>query len=89
MLTAEQQRFEALALALRTPAGVPSGSLPDEPELVGLVERGAGRAVLTLRGRLLANAVTTRLVAGPPDHTLPTGDDRPVAPGTIPPYARS
>ncbi|MGD0880281.1 MAG: radical SAM family heme chaperone HemW [Acidimicrobiales bacterium] len=57
-----QRRFEALALALRTSSGVPSGALPDGPDLDGLVDRSSGRAVLTVRGRLLANAVTARLV---------------------------
>jgi putative oxygen-independent coproporphyrinogen III oxidase len=54
--------FEALALALRTPVGVPDDALPDDPDLEGLVDRSSGRAVLTVRGRLLANAVTQRLV---------------------------
>ena len=54
--------FEGLALALRTPAGVPEEALPDAPELDGLVDRTSGRAVLTVRGRLLANAVTRHLV---------------------------
>jgi putative oxygen-independent coproporphyrinogen III oxidase len=62
VLTAEQRRFEALALALRTPGGVPDRSLPEDPDLAGLVDRSEGRAVLTVRGRLLANAVTARLV---------------------------
>jgi len=47
---------------LRTPAGVPLGALPEDPDLEGLVDRSTGRAVLTVRGRLLANAVTRRLV---------------------------
>ncbi len=64
VLTDEQRRFEALALRLRTPAGVPLEDLPDDPDLVGLVDRSTGRAVLTVRGRLLANAVTTRLGTG-------------------------
>ena len=63
VLTAGQRRFEALALALRTPAGVPLDALPDDPDLEGLVDRSQGRAVLTVRGRLLANAVTTRLLS--------------------------
>ncbi len=79
VLAHHQRRFEALALGLRTPAGVPSGALPDDPSLRGLVERTDGRAVLTVRGRLLANAVTARLAIG--------ADDR-VAAGTIRPYAR-
>ncbi len=61
-----ERAFERLALSLRTPDGVPGSALPDLPELAGLVERGDGRAVLTVRGRLLANAVTAHLrtVAG-------------------------
>jgi oxygen-independent coproporphyrinogen-3 oxidase len=78
VLADHQRRFEALALRLRTPAGVPSDALPDDPWLRGLVERADGRAVLTVRGRLLANAVTARLAIG--------ADDR-VAAGTIRPYA--
>jgi len=54
--------FETLALALRTSAGVPDAALPDDPDLDGLVDRSSGRAVLTVRGRLLATAVTQRLV---------------------------
>ncbi len=65
VLTGEQRRFEGLALGLRTPKGVPVGSLPDDPDLEGLVDRVHGRAVLTVRGRLLANAVTSRLVSEP------------------------
>jgi putative oxygen-independent coproporphyrinogen III oxidase len=86
VLTEEQRRFEALALRLRTPAGVPSDALPDDPDLDGLVERLGGRAVLTLRGRLLANAVTTRLEVGDP-RCIPTRAGSPVPAGTIPPYA--
>jgi oxygen-independent coproporphyrinogen-3 oxidase len=67
VLTAAQARFEALSLALRTPAGVPEAALADAPELSGLVERRHGRAVLTVRGRLLANAVTARLDPEAPD----------------------
>jgi putative oxygen-independent coproporphyrinogen III oxidase len=65
-LTAEQQAFEALALALRTSAGVPAAALPEAPELEGLVERRGERKVLTVAGRLLANEVTSRLVPGDP-----------------------
>jgi putative oxygen-independent coproporphyrinogen III oxidase len=61
VLSDEQRRFEALALSLRTRHGVPLDALPDQPELEGLVDRSGGRAVLTVRGRLLANAVTARL----------------------------
>jgi len=65
VLSAEQRAFEALALSLRTVDGVPESAVPDDPALDGLVERRDGRAVLTMRGRLLANEVTTRLVAAP------------------------
>jgi len=34
-------------------------------DLVGLVETKGARSVLTLRGRLLANEVSTRLVTHP------------------------
>lgn len=63
VLTSEQRRFESLALGLRTRAGVPADALPEDPDVEGLVDRAGGRAVLTVRGRLLANAVTTRLVS--------------------------
>jgi putative oxygen-independent coproporphyrinogen III oxidase len=63
VLDTAQRRFEALALGLRTASGVPLGALPDHPDLDGLVDRSSGRAVLTVRGRLLANAVTGYLVA--------------------------
>jgi oxygen-independent coproporphyrinogen-3 oxidase len=80
VLTDEQWEFERLVLGLRTPAGVPSVALPDHPDLDGLVERTGGRAVLTLRGRLLANAVTTRLVTGAGDRA-----EALAAPGTMRP----
>lgn len=78
VLTDRERLFEGLALGLRTPEGVPDDALPDHPDLVGLVERADGRAVLTVRGRLLANAVTTHLAV--------TAGER-VPAGTIPPYA--
>jgi hypothetical protein len=37
--------------------------VPDDPDLEGLLERRGDRAVLTVRGRLLANEVTVRLRA--------------------------
>ncbi|MHB8680504.1 MAG: radical SAM family heme chaperone HemW [Acidimicrobiales bacterium] len=62
VLTDGQRAFEALALSLRTRAGVPAAALPaDDADLTGLVEIADDRAVLTVAGRLLANAVTTRL----------------------------
>ena len=63
VLDAPRRAFEALALGLRTSAGVPLDALPDHPDLDGLVDRSSGRAVLTVRGRLLANAVTGYLAA--------------------------
>jgi len=62
-LTAEQRDFEALTLALRTPRGVPWGSLTGPEELGDLITRQGDRAVLTVRGRLLANEVSTRIAS--------------------------
>jgi len=56
----ETRRLEGLQLALRTRDGVPVGAL-DPEGLEGLVERRADRIVLTRRGRLLANDLSTRL----------------------------
>lgn len=55
------RRFEALMLSLRTPAGVPAWALPETAISDGLVQPAGDRLVLTLRGRLLANAVTAML----------------------------
>jgi putative oxygen-independent coproporphyrinogen III oxidase len=52
--------FERLELALRTRDGVPADVLPVD-ELDGLVEVRGDRAVLTRRGRLLANEIALRL----------------------------
>ena len=84
-LTPEQRRLEGLALRLRTPAGVPLEALPDGPDLAGLVDRSTGRAVLTVRGRLLANAVSARLVSGGPAGAAGAGWTG--SAGTIRPYA--
>jgi putative oxygen-independent coproporphyrinogen III oxidase len=62
-LTPAQREFEALSLALRTPRGVPWSDLSDPDDLEGLVVRHGDRAVLTVRGRLLANEVTTRITS--------------------------
>jgi putative oxygen-independent coproporphyrinogen III oxidase len=64
LLTGAQCAAEALSLALRTPRGVPEAALPDAPELAGLLERRDGRAVLTARGRLVADELTLRLEVG-------------------------
>ena len=53
---------EALALELRTSRGVPEALLADDPVIADLVVRRDGRAVLTRRGRLLANEVALRLL---------------------------
>jgi hypothetical protein len=58
--------MEALQLSLRTRAGVDGAALADAELLDGLVERIGGRAILTPRGRLLANEVAARLEAVSP-----------------------
>jgi oxygen-independent coproporphyrinogen-3 oxidase len=59
-LDADTRRMEGLQLALRTREGVPVGTL--EPDgLEGLVDVVGERVVLTRRGRLLANELSTRL----------------------------
>ncbi len=63
MLTTEQRDFEALSLSLRTPRGIPWDDVSRTDELAGLIEQRHGRAVLTVRGRLLANEVTTRIAS--------------------------
>ncbi len=60
-LSDEERIFEGLALALRTVEGVPSSVVPDDLVRGGLVDHHGDRAVLTVRGRLLANEVTARL----------------------------
>lgn len=55
------RRFEALELSLRTRDGVPIDSL-DGDALPGIVERDGDRWVLTRRGRLMANEVSTHLI---------------------------
>jgi oxygen-independent coproporphyrinogen-3 oxidase len=61
-LAPDERRLEALQLAVRTRGGVPASSLPVE-ELTDLVsvDAAGSRAVLTVRGRLLANEVALRL----------------------------
>jgi oxygen-independent coproporphyrinogen-3 oxidase len=54
------RRFERLELQLRMPEGVPADAL-DGDGLPGLVERRGDRWVLTRRGRLMANEISTRL----------------------------
>jgi putative oxygen-independent coproporphyrinogen III oxidase len=59
-LDAGARRLEALQLAVRTRAGVPAATLPVD-ELDDLVALDGDCAVLTVRGRLLANEVALRL----------------------------
>jgi putative oxygen-independent coproporphyrinogen III oxidase len=61
VLTDDQRVFEARSLALRTRTGVRADEMTEIDELEDLVERRGERVVLTVRGRLLANEVTTRL----------------------------
>jgi oxygen-independent coproporphyrinogen-3 oxidase len=61
VLDESQRALEALALSLRTSEGVPEWALPEDDQLDGLVSRAEGRAVLTLRGRLLADELARRL----------------------------
>ena len=68
-LPAGKRAAEALVLALRTSSGVPAEVVPEELYGYGLVVPagpgpGPARAVLTLRGRLLANEVAARLQVG-------------------------
>jgi oxygen-independent coproporphyrinogen-3 oxidase len=57
---------ERLVLGLRTSRGVPAEALPWAPELEGLVSWQDSRAVLTPRGRILANEVAMRLEISSP-----------------------
>ena len=63
VLDDETRRIEGLQLALRTRGGVPIDAFDraDLDLLDGLVEVAEGRAVLTRRGRLMANEVSLRL----------------------------
>lgn len=56
----DERRLEGLELALRTSEGVPAEALPIA-ELNGLVDVNGTRAVLSPRGRLLANEVALRV----------------------------
>ncbi|HEY8057313.1 MAG TPA: radical SAM family heme chaperone HemW [Acidimicrobiales bacterium] len=59
-LAPDERRLEGLQLALRLREGVPVAALPLD-DLPGLVQVDGDRAVLTRRGRLLANEVALRL----------------------------
>src|SRR3954454_12172086 len=61
-LDPDAQAMEALQLSLRTREGVPCDALTDDDTLDGLVATSDDdRVVLTVRGRLLANDVSTYL----------------------------
>lgn len=62
------RRLEGLELALRTRRGVPMAALDAGEELIrmGLIGAAGDHAVLTRRGRLLANEVSLRLRDGAP-----------------------
>ncbi len=68
ILTSEMKRAEAIALGLRTGAGVPSEWVQNWPNEVaefvelGLLQRDAHRVVLTPSGRLLADSVAVAFV---------------------------
>ncbi|MGA2804166.1 MAG: radical SAM family heme chaperone HemW [Acidimicrobiales bacterium] len=75
--------LESLELAVRTREGVDADALPDDEMLAGLVARDRDRAVLTLRGRLLANEVACRLraPAGAARHDTGQSHPQPVRAG--------
>jgi oxygen-independent coproporphyrinogen-3 oxidase len=70
VLTADQQLAERVLLGVRLVEGLPVQDLPDRSRVAGLIADGlvegpaaiAGRVVLTLRGRLLADTVVTALL---------------------------
>jgi putative oxygen-independent coproporphyrinogen III oxidase len=69
VLTASQRRTEEIMLGIRLAEGMPLSQLPSGPVdralADGLIDRSAyesGRAVLTLRGRLLGDAVARALL---------------------------
>ena len=66
VLDEEARVREALELALRTRSGVPALALAEVDAFVeaGLVSMDGARAVLTPRGRLVANELAVRLTAG-------------------------
>jgi putative oxygen-independent coproporphyrinogen III oxidase len=63
VLDETQRHFEQQTLALRTSDGVAWEEWATDDDLKGLVQRHGDRAVLTVRGRLLANEVSTRMAS--------------------------
>ncbi len=62
-LIGREHNQELLELALRTVVGVPISCIDESVFNDGLMERAGEQAVLTLRGRLLANEVAMRIEA--------------------------
>ncbi len=68
ILTPEMKRAEAIALGLRTGAGIPAEWMAHRPNEIaefvdlGLIQRDARRVVLTRSGRLLADSVAEAFV---------------------------
>jgi oxygen-independent coproporphyrinogen-3 oxidase len=62
VLTADQQRTEEILLGLRLTQGLPVTGLDLSRVQPGLLEVKDGRATLTLRGRLMADAVVRDLI---------------------------
>lgn len=60
-LTPEARRLERLMLAIRSPEGIAIAELPPHAVSERLLRRRGDRAVLTLEGRLVADAVTRAL----------------------------
>ena len=79
VLDDETRAIEALQLSIRTRDGVPVEALPpaERADLDGLVAERDGRTVLTEQGRLMANAVSLRLVVPSTGH--PAGSAAPLA----------
>lgn len=70
VLTADEQHVERVMLRLRLASGLPVSLVPadalDQAAADGLLEIADGHAVLTRRGRLLADGVVQALLAGAP-----------------------
>ncbi len=60
----EERELELLYLRLRTASGVPEKNLRITEDIADLVSLDSGQYILTKRGRLLANEVAHRLLAG-------------------------
>ena len=83
VLESDTRLSEQLTLAIRTSTGIKLTAFPvdppqmactlDELDHAGLLQQGTGSVVLTRRGRLLANEVTTRLLVALEQPVAPTG----------------